>query len=129
MISKNIHYVYIVTSGQYSDKHIVGVFSTLEKAKEYIAKIKVFDDEVNDCIKQRIVDAYAMPEYVEAQFDVATKDIQFSEFDDASVLEYPYEYNGVVYFKLHYDSNIDVLKKSVYDKYAHWFYAKEYGEI
>jgi hypothetical protein len=121
-------HVYIVTSGQYSDNHIIGVFSTLEKAKEYIAKIKVFDDEVNDCILQRAIDMYTPPEYIIAQYDIATNDINFSEFDDDFVLEYPYEYDGVVYFKIHYNSDVDVLKKVVHDTYAYWLYEKAYGE-
>ena len=40
--------VYIVEEGEYSDKYVVGVFSTKEKANEYVAMRK-FTDNYDEC--------------------------------------------------------------------------------
>src|SRR5574344_935725 len=55
--------VYITSSGHYSDWMITGVFSSMQKAQEYIDTMSVVDDYTNDTIDEYEVDSAAKPEY------------------------------------------------------------------
>ena len=56
--------VYIVTSGEYSDYHIVGVYSTREKAEQLIKDIQ-FQREYpnNESVKEWVIDYYLPLDY------------------------------------------------------------------
>jgi hypothetical protein len=93
--------VFVVTSGIYDDYGMHAIFSTREKAEEYIKKVRVFDDEVNEYIREMEIDNAQIPEYCTACID-EDEDITFDAFNE--VLFYPYEYRDedyiLVYFKV-----------------------------
>jgi len=116
--------VYVVTSGEYSDKSISGIFSSREKAQSYIDANHLYDDSyfsrTNDFIGEFNLDNGSLPETVIATLDVENNVITFGEdcYDENSI-EY-YELIKEFKCRVNFNKNSDVMRKSVYDKYAEW---------
>lgn len=116
--------VFGVTAGCYSDRDTVAMFSSKEKAQEYIDKMKVFDRNINSGIHAYEVDEPVSIEYVMGVWEDG--DIEFRELVES--ITYPrqsyLDFDEVV-FKVPFNMDIEVMKKSVRDQYAMWKAQKE----
>jgi hypothetical protein len=113
---------WVVTSGSYSDTHIDGIFSTLEKAQAYVDARRVLHIDMND-VCEYAVDAItvALPEYV--MVEMAMDNIKDTYIRPIySDLKYPYEWNdfNTVGFKVRFNRDENVMLKSARDQFATW---------
>lgn len=92
MSEQNI--VYIVTSGEYSDYSIHAVFSTKEKAEEYIAHNGYFSDSYE--IEEYVMDG-EQPDMSKKLYEI---DIDYNTFDANLVFIYSYSQEQVDTFKM-----------------------------
>lgn len=83
--------VFMVTSGDYSDFKVEGVFSTKEKAEEWIIEIGKREDEVKEVYKEKNRFYYT-----------TQRDIIYFELDR------PAEKSGYFYFTIHKNYGVDV---------------------
>jgi len=117
--------VFVVTHGEYSDFGISAMFSSKEKAQEYINKRMVYDNGyfgVNQYISEYELDVATIPEVLVGIYTVNTGGISFQERMFHSEDESPSYLDGIDEFicYVHFNPNIGVMKKSVYDQYAQW---------
>ncbi|MBQ1776864.1 MAG: hypothetical protein IIZ93_01770 [Acidaminococcaceae bacterium] len=125
--------VWVVTYGSYSDFTIDSIFSTEEKAKKYIEKMKYFDNDINDEPEEYEVDdpAVMKKNYVKLEYYPGSDDLKKSHIPE----EFPvgesiaFENGKLVYtFSLPVDSRAfqddyhdwkrEQLKKAAQDRYA-----------
>lgn len=122
--------VYVVTSGEYSDYGINAIFSTKEKAQEYIDRGDKLgmNYSYGYQIEEYELDENATVEFVLANYSPRGNAFSFSYMDEDSAAQtYPKEtWGGLAFiFKVRYNPNISVMKKSVYDQYARFKAEKE----
>ena len=127
--------VWIVTEGDYSDNHIVGVFSTKEKAYEYYNAHK--EDDVNE----RYTSFYEPEEYELDKVSIACRAVVTAvknrkdwNFFVSGVLDKCYQECGYIYeytkekkywITVNYNTNRDVMKKSAQDYLFKYLAEKE----
>src|SRR5574344_2197215 len=122
--------VYITSSGHYSDWMITGVFSSMQKAQEYIDTMSVVDDYTNDTIDEYEVDSAVKPEYAailiypeDDKFIIENYEDYQSFFNDGDVfhedaiksISGSHEYYVV---KVNYNQDKKVMIKAAHDKIA-----------
>lgn len=129
---------YITSRGTYSDWTITGVFSSKEKAQEYIDSMSVIEDDTNHTIDEYEVDSDAKPEYavviiyLDNNRDEITKYNQYhqSRLKDRDVYYVddvecaPWESAHYV-VKVNSNLNKEVMIKAAYDKIAEYKAQKE----
>lgn len=121
--------VYVVTTGEYSDYTIRGIFSTREGAEKAIAAMEVYPPayccEVNP-IQEYVLDEYKpFEKYLTLHYAPKSGKISGVHYED-----YPRPERIIltsnpddVYMVLKYSerfTNKDVLEKAVQDKYMEW---------
>lgn len=122
--------LYVVTSGEYSDYGINSIFSTKEKAQAYIDRSNKLgiDNYLGWNIEEYELDENATVEFVLVNYSPSGNAFSFKYMDEYYASQtYPKEtWDGLAFiFKVRYNPNVDVMKKSVYDQYARFKAEKE----
>jgi hypothetical protein len=115
--------VYVVTAGDYSDRHVVGIFSTNEKANDFIKTRQLYYqpymyDYPHDRAQEYELDRAAHPGTVIAEYNPKTGEIVFTADSDYEAYPYFDKFSQLVYFEVFFNPNKDVMMKSVYHQYA-----------
>ena len=118
--------VYAVFSGEYSDRCLMGIFSTKDKAQLFIDTARLSDHHVDaepieyelDKLKpiDKIIvaiDSYGNPS-IPDRFEIF---YAYSDFDDMGVCDTTY---GEYYVEVNYNPDKQVMYKSALDKLAAW---------
>jgi len=111
-------YVWVVTKGSYSDKEIVGVFSTEEKANDFYQLHKVFDDDMNE------PESYELDSQIIITSMCAIKTNNcynwiFEEWVSGNSESISEDKDRFYYaVKINFNSDINIMKKSADDRVA-----------
>lgn len=107
--------IYIVTSGEYSDYHICAVFSTKEKAKEYVQchgtdygiEACDLDEEVERCVKLwRVAAAIKNNEIIET----IPTEYRVEELADTCHIEVNWHGEPIIYFYVQSETMDNAIK-------------------
>ena len=127
--------VYVVTACEYSDKHIIGIFSSESKAKEFIKSKTIYNeneyyDRPNDGIESFVLDEAVHPQKVFAILDIASNKIEYRKDNDNEYYyrgEYTYSLDNTTFTCfVTFNPNKEAMNKVVYDSYA-MYKAREQG--
>lgn len=121
--------VYVVTTGEYSDYTIRGIFSTREGAEKAIAAMEVYPSasccEVNPIEEYELDEYKPFEKYLTLHYAPKSGKISGVHYEDYPRPERitPTSDPDDVYMVLRYSerfTNKDVLEKAVQDKYMEW---------
>lgn len=121
--------VYVVTTGEYSDYTIRGIFSTKEGAEKAIAAMEVYPPAY--CSSVNPIEEYELDEYkpfeksLTLYYNPKSGDVTHVYYDDyiCESRVMPTDTPNKVYMSIPYSERFtdkDVLKKAVQDKYMKW---------
>lgn len=121
--------VYVVTTGEYSDYTIRGIFSTRKAAEDAIAAMKVYPPAY--CCEPNPIEEYELDEYkpfekyLTLHYAPKSGEISGVHYEDYARPEWiaPTDDPNDIYMVLQYNERFtdkDVLKKAVQDKYMKW---------
>lgn len=118
--------VYAVFSGEYSDRRLDAIFSTSERAQEYITKGELLNCDVDSRAREYELDSVSinddifMKQEYEGVFYPWNDEANESEERDIFT-----NYEGDLCIKVHYNPDVEVMRKAAQDKYAEYKARKE----
>ena len=123
--------VYAVFSGEYSDRCLMGIFSTKENAQAFIDTARLSDHGIDDEPIEYELDKLKPIDKIIVAIDSDGKPsipdrfevfYAYSDFDDMGVCDTTY---GEYYVEVNYNPDRQVMYKSAFDKLASWKARKE----
>ena len=120
--------VYAVFSGEYSDRCLMGIFSTKENAQAFIDTARLSDHGIDDepieyeLDKLKPIDTIILAIDVNGNPSIPEIFYAYSDFDDMGVCDTTY---GEYYVEVNYNPDKQVMYKSAFDKLASWKARKE----
>jgi len=116
--------VYVVLDSAFDDCTIAGIFSTMEKAEEYMNVVRVYTpDIVGPYEYTSDTPIFTTPEYVLVELSMDTgaeDDVLIRQIIDG--LDYPYEWDFIntVGFKVKYDADRNVMLEDARAQWKVW---------
>lgn len=123
--------VWIVQEGDYSDKCIIGVFSTETKAGEYIKAKQVTNELVSYSCSGYDLDESKIPEsiwfVVDECGEITVSDDEYDTLPEGfgTDAKGDYRIKEWCYIRVHFNLDREVMEKAVRDKYAFFKAQKE----
>lgn len=129
--------VYVVTAGDYSERHIEGIFDSEEKANKYVKAFKLLSMYNNAWIKAYELNSRNEDEslygWVRCTYDVDNNTVTTEgEFDEEEEFVYGLSNNTYFEFSVRFDEQLgdeSVLLKIAQDRWARYKYEHEVEEV